>query len=384
MRIMHILSDSNVGGAGILLENLLRHTGTPKGDICVLLPRGAAMAARYRALGVAVRDVLSMPDRSFATEDLPAVIEAIRLFCPDVVHTHASMTGRVAAWLLGIRVRVATRHCAYPVGREGKPLRRLLHRVGDRILTTCTVATAYAAQKNLHELGIPEKKTVMIRNGAEPLSRMSAEKRRAARAALGMREESFCLGMAARLARVKGQDVLLRAAARLRQSGEDVHVLLVGEGAEQENLEKLAAELGIFNAVIFAGFVADPAAYVNLFDLAVNCSRGTETSCLALSEAMSLGIPVVASDFGGNPEMVREGENGLLFPSEDEEALASAILRLLYDPSLYRRLSGGARRRFLLELDARKMAAKYDRLYTRLAEGASRFAPKRKKQAKKL
>lgn len=384
MRIMHILSDSNIGGAGILLESLLRHTGAPKEDICVLLPRGAAMAPRYRAVGVQVSELLSVPDRSYAMEDLPAVMGEIRRFHPDVVHTHASLTGRLAAYLTGVPVRVATRHCAYPVGRAGRPWRRLLHRAGDALLSTCTVATAHAAVKNLRELGIPEKRIVMIRNGAEALPPMPSEKRRARRAALGIGEGCFCLGMAARLVPVKGQDLLLRAAARLLAAGEDIHVLLVGEGEARGELTRLAEELCIRERVSFAGFAEKIGEFTPLFDAAVNCSRGTETSCLALSEAMSLGIPVIASDYGGNPEMVREGENGLLFPAEDAGALAAAILRLAHDRALYCRLSEGARRRFLAELDARRMAAEYDLLYRRLCEEKGVFAPKWGRAYKKL
>lgn len=366
MRVMHILSDSNVGGAGILLENLLRHTGLPKEDICVVLPRGAAMAARYRALGFAVRDVLRVPDRSLAVRDLSVILREIRSFRPSILHTHASLIGRIAAFLAGVPVRIATRHCAYPAGRAGHPWRRLLHRAGDALLSTCTVATAHAAKSNLIELGIPPDKIVMIRNGAEPLSPMSQEERKARRQALGMDQRSFCLGMAARLAPVKGQDLLLRAAKELRERGEKVHVLLVGEGEERENLKKLAHELQIAEHVTLTGYTDKPADYVNLFDLAANCSRGTETSCLALSEAMSLGIPAVASDFGGNPEMVREGENGLLFPAEDVAGLARAITQLLHDPALYRTLSQGAQHRFRTEFTATDMAEKYDALYRRL------------------
>lgn len=368
MRVIHILSDSNVGGAGILLENLLRHTGLPKVDICVLLPRGAAMAARYRALGFCVREVLTVPDRSLAVRDLSVILREIRSFRPSILHTHASLIGRIAAFLAGVPARIATRHCAYPVGRAGRPMRRLLHRAGDALLSTCTVATAHAAEKNLVELGIPADRIVMIHNGAEALSPMSREERAARRQALGIGKNCCCLGMAARLAPVKGQDLLLRAAKTLRQKEEDVHVLLVGEGTERENLEKLARELGIAEHVTFTGYTERPADYVNLFDLAVNCSRGTETSCLALSEAMSLGIPVLASDFGGNPEMVRAGENGLLFPAEDVAGLVAAVTQVLRDPALYRTLSAGARRRFLSEFTATEMAKKYDALYRRLAQ----------------
>jgi glycosyltransferase involved in cell wall biosynthesis len=83
---------------------------------------------------------------------------------------------------------------------------------------------------------------------------------------------------------------------------------------------------------------------------------------------MSLGIPCIASRYGGNPEMVREGENGLLFPARQEAALAAAIERLRTDRALYVQLSRGAGARFVRELRAQEMAAKYDALYAELCE----------------
>ena len=135
--------------------------------------------------------------------------------------------------------------------------------------------------------------------------------------------------------------------------------------------------------MIFTGEVRDVEPYVNLFDAAVNCSVGTETSCLALSEAMSLGIPCIASDFGGNPELVREGENGFLFPVGDSYALAERIERLRNSAPLYRKLARGAEKRFAKDLNARGMAGKYDELYRRLYDEFCTDARARVRSARK-
>lgn len=377
MKIIHILTDSNVGGAGILLESLLRHTGLPKEDICVILPRGAAMAERYAALGVRVLPTLSCPDRSFALRDLPRLFRIMRQERPTVVHTHAALGGRIAAALARVPVPIATRHCAYPVGIRGTAPFRFLNRLADTLLCRMTVATAEAAAANLRDLGIPAEKICLIRNGGEALTPLSPVEKHAARAALGISEGDFVLGMSARLVRVKGQDTLLDAAELLLSRHTGYRFLFVGGGEDEKRLRRRVAGSPLAEHVLFVGEVRDVAPYVNLFDVAVNCSSGTETSCLALSEAMSLGIPCIASDFGGNTEMIRQGENGLLFPVGDAAALGDRIMRLRGDPALYRRLCAGARRLYMTSLRAEMMAAEYDRLYERLAAEAT--AAKRKR-----
>lgn len=370
MKILQVISDSNIGGAGILLESLLRHTKYEKKDITVVLPRGAALASRYEALGVRVLPVLPDPDRSFSVGNTRVLRRLLAADPPDILHTHASLSARVAAALVarGKTVVVSTRHCAYSVGREGTLLRRWRNRLGERLLTDCTVATARAALDNLVALGIPPSRIRLIRNGAEELARPATEESLALRRRLGIPDAAFVCGMSARLVPVKGHETLLRAAKILLSRHTGYHFLFVGGGSEGARLAALARELGVDAHLTMVGEVQNVAPYTALFDAAVNCSVGTETSCLALSEAMSLGVPLVVSRYGGNVEMVREGENGMLFPPRDAAALAAAIERLASDRVLYERLSRGARARFVRELHADGMAARYDALYAELRE----------------
>ncbi len=371
MKILHVLSDSNIGGAGILLASLLRHTRYDKGEITVVLPRGAAMAERYEGLGVRVLPVLPDGDASFSLSNTRVLGRLLSSGPPDLLHTHASLSARVAGALVarGRTAIVTTRHCAYPVGRKGAAFFRLRNRLGERVLTDCTVATARAALENLVALGIPPSRIRLIRNGAEELTRPSAEESLALRRRLGIADGAFVCGMSARLVPVKGHETLLRAAKTLLSRHTGYHFLFVGGGSEGARLSSLARELGVDSRLSMVGEVEDVAPYTAIFDVAVNCSVGTETSCLALSEAMSLGVPLIASRYGGNVEMVREGENGMLFPVRDAEALAAAIERLCSDRVLYERLSCGARARFLRELRAEEMVARYDALYAELVSG---------------
>ena len=115
-----------------------------------------------------------------------------------------------------------------------------------------------------------------------------------------MDAEEYVIGICARLERCKGQDVFLRAAKRLTEAFPQAKLrfLVVGSGSEEGRLRSLAEHLGIARWVTFTGFLEDMAPVYRLLRINVNCSRGTETSCLALSEGMSAGVPMVVSDAG--------------------------------------------------------------------------------------
>ena len=119
--------------------------------------------------------------------------------------------------------------------------------------------------------------------------------------------------------------------------------------------------------MIFTGFSDDVAPYYGIMDLNLNCSWGTETSSLALSEGMSVGVPAVATTYGGNPYMITEGVNGLLVPEKDAPAMARAILRLEDDRDLLARLSDGARRMYREKFTARVMTEQLEALYEKAA-----------------
>ena len=102
---------------------------------------------------------------------------------------------------------------------------------------------------------------------------------------------------------------------------------------------------------------------MNITDINVNCSIGTETSSLALSEGMSIGIPAIASDYLGNTYMIREGENGMIFPQGDYDVLAEKIEQLLSDNKLYNMFSKGAKKRFNNELNAKFTAEVTEKYY---------------------
>lgn len=361
MKIIEVISDTNIGGAGVLLVNRLTCTDLEKYRTEVLVPKDSRLKPRIEAVGAKCRELDVTGDSSF---DVGAVMQYIRVFNtekPDTVNCHGCLSARIAAWLCGVPVKICTRHCVFPVSAKERLLGNL-----NGILSDCFIAVAYSTKQNLTDMGIRENKIRVIINGAVPLRVSTAEEKKVMRKRLNIENGEAVIGLCARLEKYKGHECFLRAVRELLRRGIKVKALLLGDGTQRAELEKMCRDYGIENAVRFCGFVSDVASYMNIVDVNINCSVGTETSSLALSEGMSLGIPAVVSDYGGNPYMVKHGANGFVFKCGDSVQMADCIQRLLEDRELYVRMSHEARKRFELELNAESMTKKTNKLYDAL------------------
>lgn len=366
IQLYHVLSDTNIGGAGTLLLNYLANADRDSFAITVVLPRGSALKPRIEALGVPVCETEHGRDRSYegaATREFRRLFRAGR---PDIVHTHSSFSAKLAAWQTGVGVRVYTRHSVFPPPRRlttfpGRQLSGLV----NNTLSTHIIAVAQAAADNLTATGVDPRKIQVIVNGVEPMLPPTSDARRALRASLGYDDSHFVIGMSARLEAVKGHRYFLDAAASLVAEDPALRFLIIGTGSCEAELRRQAGELGIADRVCFAGFVTNVADYVGSMDLVVNCSYGTEATSLALAEAMSLSRPIVATTYGGNPYMVEDGVNGYLVPIQDAPALAEAILRVRRDPENYASLCRGAYARYNERFTAAAMTHQMEALYRR-------------------
>jgi glycosyltransferase involved in cell wall biosynthesis len=178
-------------------------------------------------------------------------------------------------------------------------------------------------------------------------------------------DSSFRLVTVARVQHGKGHDIAIRAVARLRDAGRSVRLRIVGGGPERAALETLTEQLGVEEAVEFAGSVSE--------DEVIGCLRAADAFVLAsrveplgvaYMEAMALGMPTIGTQVGGVGEVITHDHDGLLVPAEDDERLAAAVARLIDDPNLRRRLGRNARRTIVERFDSRIGAAKlYQRLF---------------------
>lgn len=368
IRVLNIISDTNIGGAGRVLLNYLNCADRTCFQPGVVLPRGSALLQPVRELDVPVYEVDGMADRSLALGAVPALCRTIGSFQPDLVHTHGSLAGRVAARLKGRRA-VYTRHCAFPPGALAASLPgRAAARCADACLSDGVLAVGEATKDILIQTGIPARKIHVLMNGVEPLPLPQPEERERIRAEFGFEPEDFVLGILARIELYKGHDVLLDAARQLMEQGRRVKVLIAGTGSDEPGVRLKASSLPS-GTVIFTGFVERVEQVLWAMDVQVNASTESETSSLSLLEGMSIGLPALVSDVGGNPVVVRDGENGLVCPREDSQALAQAAARLMDDPETLKRMGRQARELYNTSFTGQVMAENIENIYRDILKG---------------
>lgn len=173
---------------------------------------------------------------------------------------------------------------------------------------------------------------------------------------------------AGRLSPEKGQDLLIRAWLEVSARRTNTLLIVAGDGPDRSALEEIAGQLGIAHRIKMLGEVLDIAPYLAASDVFVLPSRG-EGMSNALLEAMATGLPCLASDVGGNREVILSGENGLLFQPEDVAGLANALDLLLSDRDLSARLGAAARQSVEQQVSFDSVADRYVALYTRLLRG---------------
>lgn len=269
---------------------------------------------------------------------------------PDILHAHNPTMlqyGGLGRLVSGARL-VVTDH-------GGRP-HRTPRAAEWRRVDAAVAVSEVTARRSLAADHLPIR---VIHNGVEPAAPGA---RAASRAALGLPDDAFVAVCVARLVAVKAHDVLLQAAARAR--GDAPVLLLVGDGPERDELQRLAARLGLAR-VRFLGARADVGDILAAADVAVLASRD-EGLPLALLEAMAHGLPIVATTVGGVSELVREGLEGLLVPADDADALAAALGRVGGDAPLRQRLGDAAHHRVREDFSLDAAAAAYADLYRRL------------------
>jgi glycosyltransferase involved in cell wall biosynthesis len=379
IRVLRIIARLNVGGPAIhasLLTDRLdpsRYESTlaagavepTEGDYLALQGRTLPRLVEVGGLGREIRGAQDLAA-------LAALVRLVRRLRPHIVHTHtakAGTLGRLAAWLCRVPVVVHTYHGHVLRGyfspaktRAFAAIERALARVTDAL-----VAVSPRVRQELLELGIGRAdrfEVVPLGLDLEPFA--SAERRRGElRRELGLDAATPLAGIVARLVPIKAHEILLAAARLLADRPAPPRVVIAGDGERRAELEALAAADGLRGRVHFLGWRADlPRIYADL-DVVVLCSRN-EGSPVALIEAMAAGRPVVATRVGGVPDVVIDGESGLLVPEDDAPALAQAIARVLDEGELARRLGAAGRRQALERFGAGRLVRDIDALYARL------------------
>jgi glycosyltransferase involved in cell wall biosynthesis len=356
--LLFLVTSFERGGAEKILTRLASRLPRDKyaAQAAALQGRTWAIAGDLAQAGIPVHD-LGMR----AKGDLRVLARLAHLLCRERIQIlfsfmfHPTVLGRVVGWLCRVPIRISSERIMAWEGCGRRLLNRWTVPLATHVVAVSETVAAYAAR----EFWIPPDRLSTIENGVD-LARFRPV----------MREHDAgppVIGCTARLHRKNDHPTLLRAFAHLAACWPEARLLLVGRGPEESRLKTLADALGVSSQVHFLGEQSDVVPSLAQMDLYVQASvaEGMPNSVL---EAMAAGLPVVATAVGGTPDVVLDGQTGLLVGPGDPTALSNALLALLADRPLAKRFGRAGRARVETHFGEERMIRQMEALLDRLVE----------------
>lgn len=360
LRIALMLETDGPGGAETVVLQLAEELRRRGHDVMPVGPAAASgwLGGELRARGFTPRTYVLR--RALDWQCVTSLTELLRRHGTQIVHSHEftmAVYGATAARRAGARHVITMHGGRYYAGAWRR--RAALRWAMARSAATTAVSGATALDLR-HTLGVPDEAVRVVPNGIE----MPRGRREIVRRELALRDDELLIVAIGNLYLVKGHGVLVRALGELEAQGNvpPWRLAVAGRGEEEASLRALADEAGIAQRVHLLGFRSDAPDILAAADLFVMPSL-SEGLPLALVEAMATGLPIVASDVGGIPEVVTRDAEAVLVPAASPVALAAAIRSLLADPERRSALGAAAQRRAYRDFSVGAMADAYELLY---------------------
>lgn len=366
LKILHIIGGGEFGGAERHILNLARGVDPAEVEMRILCLFARPFAEAAQEAGIACQ---ALPMRNKLDFHVVGKMKrSIASFGPDIVHTHgvrANLLGRLAAAQAG-RPVVTTVHSLLAMDYPD-PVSRLANSLAERItrgMTCHFITVSFELRQALIGQGIAGGRITAVHNGVD-LERFDPD------AACGQSLSGYppdvpLVAIIARLHAVKGHRLFLQAARATLAKKPGVRFLVVGGGPDEQTLMKMASDLGVADAVHFMGFVDDIPSLLARLNVLVVASRW-EGFGLTAAEALALAVPVVATDVGGLPEIIRPFETGLLVPYGQSQAMADAVIWILEHPAEAREMATRGQQVVRREFTAHQMAARTVEVYRKVA-----------------
>ncbi len=377
LRVTHVVLALDTGGLERIVVDLIR-VGRDQGHepSVICLERPGNLASQVETLRIPLLCANKQPGLRFST--IERVRGLLRELKPHVVHSHqigALFYAGPAARREKVPVVVHTEHinniAKYPALNRRIRTRLLWGLAGSFADRFCCVSDDIANAVKAYRT-VPRRKVSVVLNGIDTAAFDSTGDSESLRQKLGIPRGAPVIGTVGRLNEVKRQDLLIQGFANIAKADPQPHLLIVGDGPELQSLQRMAAALGLADRVHFAGYQARPEHFLHVMDIFALTSR-LEGMPLAILEGWAAGRPVIASRVGGVPEIVTEGQTGILFDSGDEAALTGAMSRLLASPDDARRLGEAGREYVRSRFDLQVMAGTYNRHYRDLLRNSPLF-----------
>ncbi len=364
LRIFHTESSLSLGGqefATLALTEGLRKRG--HAVQLVVRPRSPLLRiARERAIPHHTL-VMDKPLYPLAVAKLASLLRQHHI---DIIHTNGSrdswISGLAAKWSSQRPRMVLTRHKTTPISRNF--INNILyHSLADAIVTT---GGDIARKALIDEHGFDETKVVAIPPGAD-LTRFSPNgDGMKFRDEIGVEEDDFLVGTACFFRHYKGLEYFIDAASVILKQRPHCRFVIIGEGPEQERLFQKITGLGLGKNIAMVGYLADLSGAMMALDVFVVSSLFGETLTQTIPEALAMEIPVVATNVGSIPDIIRHGETGFLVPPRDAVSLAEHIMAMLENRDLARNMAQRGRKLVVNSFSKQSAVTKNEQLYRSL------------------
>lgn len=356
--LMEIVYSFETGGSETLAANLAAyfHTRGVPVAVCSTHSGEGPISRRLSAAGIACHAMAG--DKYSRVRRLLDLYRLFRREAVDVLHIQHISLLPLCYWparLAGVRRIVTTEHNEIFIRESGK-LRRRARRYCSRI-NAVTAIHQELLDYLKDELQLPASKLHLIPNGVDTRRFAPGERDPALRRSLGIPDDAVVAACIGRLHEHKGHRDLLTAAKRVREGCDQFRLLIVGDGPLRQSLEATVRMEGLDETVLFLGERRDIDVVLKSLDIVVLSSE-TEGVPIVLLEAMSAGVPCIATAVGGVPELIGRTD-GRLVPPREPGAMAEAIIELCRSPAKRRTTAKNARRKVLEQFDTEQMFAAY-------------------------
>ena len=368
IKVCHIADELGVGGLEKTLKNIVLGLDKNKYQQQVwCLKRKGALARDIEKEGIPVKEYHL--EGGLNVGDLLRLKNDLNKENFQIIHAHGlfpSIWARSAALLVNVPLVVV--HCQNLY--DNIALRDKLKLRFLAFFTTEIVAVSEAVKYSLaRHVGLDPAKISVIYNSCEEIKVNSPKQNELMRLDLGIAEHDFVIGSISRLEEHKGHRYLIEAVSQLEPYIPHLKCLIVGEGQVKVGLERMAMNLGLKERVIFTGFRQDIGNLLSLMQVFVQPSTLREGLPLALAEAASARIPLIATAIGGNPEIVFDGRNGFIIAANDAKAIAQKLRYLFQHPAEREKMAQESHRIWEERFSLKKMLKDIDFLYERYITG---------------
>lgn len=327
MRVVHIETGKNWRGAQVQVLHTALGQKNLGHSVSIICPPASALGRKAADAGIDVHYLkCRVAMYGYDALKMTALMRRIR---PNIVHLHSSHAhnvGGLAAWLARVPAVVLSR-------RMDTPITLWHHRMKYRVGYDAVIAISHGVKHALVKAGVKADRISVVRSAIEDHWWSKYGDRNAVRQELGYGERDVVVAVIAAIEPRKGQEVLIRALPKILASSPGVKVLLAGKDDISQPERALAEELGLADKVCFAGFRSDVKDVIAAADI-IAAPSFLEGLGVSIMEAMACGKPIVASNVGGIPESVVDGETGLLVEAGNIDLLAEAVAKLANDEAL--------------------------------------------------